>query len=132
MFGKGAAEKKEQVRNEALSEAFLDELEYSEKKKDLLVKLEQKEKQEEGGYWKPEPGEVLIGKVADIAVNGDAQFAEIETDDGRTSVFLNFSLTRGFEEEKVETGDVVAIKYQGLFKSKSTQRQFKKYVVCKG
>ncbi|MBF0558847.1 MAG: hypothetical protein HQL08_08710 [Nitrospirae bacterium] len=106
----------------------------------LIDKLKQKEAEKNKDYevkfWKPEAGEILEGKVTDmgntITREGDAEFMQIEIGTGKFMVFVNSVLSRLMEDEGVQIGDTVAVKFLGLIESnKNKKRKFKDYVLVK-
>ena len=80
----------------------------------------------EGETWKPLAGEVLVGRVAKQEVV-DGQFGpqtqvlmiEEETERQLTVYIGRKSLVEGWEKEKPQVGDRVAIKYHGEVPTKS-------------
>jgi len=90
----------------------------------------------QGETWKPETiGDILEGKVIElgdtITEYGEAKYAHLETENGKVTVWLNSVLQQQFTDEKVEEGDVIAIEYTGMTKSKNGKRAYKSFVVVK-
>jgi DNA helicase TIP49 (TBP-interacting protein) len=107
----------------------------------LLDKLKEKESEIEKGYdvlfWKPEPGEIIEGVVGEIGTTitgfGDSDYIQIQTeDDKKYMIFCNGYLKRLLEEEEVQEGDFIAIKFAGYVQSKKYKtRKFKSYILVK-
>jgi len=106
----------------------------------LAEKIKEKEAEKNKGYdvlfWRPEEGEILEGVVTEmgetITENGDAEYLQLSTDDGKKfMVFINSVLHRLIEQEDVKTGDRIAVKFLGLVQSKKTKRKFKDYILVK-
>lgn len=106
----------------------------------LIDKLNEKEKARTEGYsvlyWKPQEGEAIEGIVEEmgttITENGDAEYVQIQTDEGKKyMIFVNSVLHKLLEVEDVKTGDRIAVKYLGLVQSKKTKRKYKDYVLAK-
>lgn len=106
----------------------------------LIDKLNEKEKAKTEEYsilyWKPEPGGIIEGVVEEvgetITENGDAEYVQIATDDGKKfMVFQNSVLKKLIEAEDVTIGDRIAIKFIGLTQSKKSKRKYKDYILVK-
>ncbi|MFZ6007212.1 MAG: hypothetical protein ACOYU2_06105 [Nitrospirota bacterium] len=106
----------------------------------LIDKIKEKEQERNKEYsvlfWKPEPDEIIEGIVEEmgetITPNGDAEFIQIQTDEGKKiMVFINSILQKLIVQEDVKTGDRIAIKYLGLVQSKKTNRKYKDYILVK-
>lgn len=90
----------------------------------------------DAAFWHPEEGDVLEGELVKkgttITREGEAEFAEIATEEGKiVTVFLNSVLIKEFDKEKVEEGDTIAIEYLGKVKSQKSQREYKNFIVVK-
>ncbi len=106
---------------------------------DLIAKLKEKE-QEKGKksiFWRPNPGDILEGRVLAIGSTitsfGDGDYVELETTDGqKITIWLNSILKKLVEQEDVSEGDRVAIKFVGVVtSSKNKKRAYKDYVLVK-
>jgi hypothetical protein len=105
----------------------------------LLEKLKEKEKTNNYAvkYWKPNPGDVIEGTVDDIGTTitsmGDSNYIQIIDSSGEKHlIFLNSVLKRLANEEDVQKGDRIAIKFTGLVESKKYKnRRFKNYILVK-
>src|SRR5271157_3116912 len=90
----------------------------------------------DSAFWHPEEGDTLEGEVVKrgttITREGEAEFAEIATEDGKiVTIFLNSVLLKEFEKEKIEEGDTIAIEYLGKVKSRKSQREYKNFIAVK-
>jgi len=105
----------------------------------LLEKIAEKEQAKNAEYeiqfWRPEPGEIIEGRVTEmgetITENGDAEYFQIEAKGRKFLVFVNAVLHRLLEEEDVQTGDRIAVKFLGLVQSKKSDRKYKDYILVK-
>lgn len=106
----------------------------------LINKIKEKEEEKNKGYdvlfWKPMEGEIIEGEVIEmgetITENGDAEYIQILTEDGKKfMVFVNSVLRKLIVAEDVKIGDRIAIKYLGLVKSKKSKHKFKDYILVK-
>lgn len=106
----------------------------------ILEKLEQEEKQREQGkwttfFWKPRPGEVLVGTVVKmgetITAYGEKEFLDVQTEDGQVyTVFLTPVLQKLVQEKNVQEGQRVAIKFLGIkTSSKNKKKTYKDFVL---
>lgn len=74
--------------------------------------------------WKPEPGDLLVGKLIRKGVRktryGPTEVAVVETDDhARFCVWLSSTVLKGcFDQENPEPGDRVGIRYNGRHETK--------------
>jgi hypothetical protein len=63
---------------------------------------------------------------------GDSDYVQIATEAGKVMVFANGLLKRLLDEEQVEVGDVIAIKFVGYSQSKKHKnKKFKNYILVK-
>lgn len=106
----------------------------------LLEKLQTEEKQREQGkfatqFWKPKPGDVLIGTVTKMGETitsfGERQYMDVQAEDGNTyTVFLTPVLKRLIEEKHVKEGSKIAIKFTGIkTSSKNRKKTYKDFIL---
>lgn len=103
----------------------------------LIDKLEQKEQEKKERdntlIWKPKEGETIEGTVVNIDTTtntwGEQKYIEVETAEGRKTVFLSKVLQEKAEKESLEAGDKIAIKFLGLVKSIKGSKKYKNFVV---
>lgn len=105
----------------------------------ILEKLQQEEQQRESKFstyfWKPRPGEVLVGTVTKmgqtITAYGEKEFMDVQAEDGKVyTVFLTPVLQKLTEEKNVQEGQKVAIKFLGIkTSSKNKKKTYKDFIL---